>query len=113
MNNSNQKGKKGEYIAKHYLEKNNHIILYQNYHTKWGEIDIIAINPTHILKFIEVKNYKKNTLIHPLKIIQRQYPKIQKAALYYISKHSIKYSEIQFDAILIENGVISNHYERI
>ena len=46
-------------IAKKYFIQKKHTILHQNYRTKWGEIDIIALSPTHILKFIEVKNHKK------------------------------------------------------
>ncbi|HZK33433.1 MAG TPA: YraN family protein [Tissierellaceae bacterium] len=50
------KGKKGELIAKEYLESMGYIILELNYRNKIGEIDLIVLDKSKdILAFIEVK----------------------------------------------------------
>ena len=70
MTNSKNIGNQGELIAKNYLEKRNCTILHCNYYSRFGEIDIIALEPAPqkeingktslpSLLFIEVK-YRKN-----------------------------------------------------
>lgn len=50
------KGKKGELIAKEYLESKGYIILNLNYRNKIGEIDLIVLDKLkNILVFVEVK----------------------------------------------------------
>lgn len=48
------KGKFGEDYTANYLEKNGYNIVKRNYHSRYGEIDIIAANEEFII-FVEVK----------------------------------------------------------
>mgnify|MGYP002868811126 CR=1 FL=1 len=48
-------GKKGEEIAKNYLLNKKFSIIKQNYHSKFGEIDIICEDKEYIV-FVEVKS---------------------------------------------------------
>lgn len=67
MTNSKSIGNRGESIAQNYLKKRGCKILQTNYHSRYGEIDIIALemaspsspNTEETLLFIEVK-YRKN-----------------------------------------------------
>ena len=58
----NEKGNFGENIACAYLEKNGYVILERNYHSRYGEIDIIASKGDYIA-FVEVKLRKKNSRV--------------------------------------------------
>lgn len=48
-------GRLGEDLATQYLKTNKYKILYRNYRTRFGEIDIIALATDGTLTFIEVK----------------------------------------------------------
>ncbi len=50
-----QVGASGENIAKEFLKKKGFRIITQNYKTRWGEIDVIAIRKDKTLVFVEVK----------------------------------------------------------
>ena len=47
-------GKRGEDLAVSYLERHQCEILARNWHSRFGEIDIIAQNAVHLI-FLEVK----------------------------------------------------------
>lgn len=59
MNNKRLIGTKGEELAAGYLEKEGMRILFQNYHTRFAELDIVA-KDADTLVFVEVKA-RKNT----------------------------------------------------
>ncbi|GGZ86342.1 UPF0102 protein [Ignatzschineria indica] len=64
MTNSKIQGNKGEKIAQNYLLKRDCEIIKQNFHSRYGEIDIIALEAADhpqekCLLFIEVK-YRRN-----------------------------------------------------
>ena len=63
MNSSKNKkiGNFGEKVASEYLEKNQIKILHKNFHSRYGEIDIIAENSKYII-FVEVKT--RNNITH-------------------------------------------------
>ena len=48
-------GKKGEEIAKNYLLSKKFSIIKQNYHSRYGEIDVICEDKNYIV-FVEVKS---------------------------------------------------------
>lgn len=54
MINRREIGAWGENMAAQWLRTQGYTIVAQNYHTRWGEIDIVA-RGTHWLSFIEVK----------------------------------------------------------
>ena len=57
-------GKLGEDMVARYLEKQGYIITRRNYHSKYGEIDIVAEDREYIL-FVEVKTRKESSVISP------------------------------------------------
>lgn len=58
----NTKGKTGEEFAANILREKGYDILAQNYHSRYGEIDIIASDKKNIC-FIEVKTRRKNSMV--------------------------------------------------
>lgn len=61
-------GKAGEaHIAK-LLKKNGYRILEKNYHSRFGEIDIIGENGQYIV-FVEVKTRERGSMVSPLEAI--------------------------------------------
>lgn len=60
-------GVKGELLAKAFLEDKGHIILEQNFHSKFGEIDIVSLHKG-TYHFNEVKTTFQTTY-HPLEQI--------------------------------------------
>ncbi len=60
-NNPTKRGNQGENAAARYLEQNGWTICCRNYHSMYGEIDLIAANEEYIA-FVEVKTRKPNSL---------------------------------------------------
>lgn len=61
----------GEAIAEKYLISKGYKIITKNFHTRYGEIDIIATTSQHI-EFIEVKTRFTNSLTAPEESIDRK-----------------------------------------
>ncbi len=106
-------GYKGEQIAVDYLSQNGYIILNRNYHSKFGEIDIIASKDEYII-FIEVKTRNVNAWDSPKSAVSKSKQiKIIKTAMTYLAEHNVD-SYVRFDVIEIINiGNIStiNHID--
>ncbi len=71
-------GKLGEDMVARYLEKQGYIITRRNYHSKYGEIDIVAEDREYIL-FVEVKTRKESSPISPAEAVNL--PKQRKIVL--------------------------------
>lgn len=85
-------GKKGEDITVDYLKKHGFIIFKRNYHSRFGEIDVIA-EKDNLLLFVEVKTRFENALVSPgeaVDIIKQN--RIKQTARDFISKTYIDYS---------------------
>ncbi len=84
---NNRSGKIGEDYAAALLESKGFCVVARNYHSRWGEIDIIAQDDQYIL-FVEVKTRAENAMGHPLEAVtQTKQQKIIKTALQYLSEH--------------------------
>lgn len=82
----NSSGKLGESYVKDYLLVHGFRVLEQNFHSRFGEIDIIAKNERYIV-FVEVKTRKQGSLGHPFEAITRaKQRKITATAQVYLSK---------------------------
>lgn len=79
----NEKGNAGENIACAYLENQNYKILDRNYHSCYGEIDLIAQKGDYII-FCEVKLRRKNSRVSALQSVSpsKQKKIIMTSALY-------------------------------
>jgi putative endonuclease len=106
----------GEKLALEFLKKKNYFIQETNYHSRFGEIDIIAQNENYII-FVEVKTRNSHAFAAPMEYVNSsKQVKIIKTALLYLSegKHS---EDVQprFDVIeiVLEAGksIKVNHIE--
>ena len=70
-------GNLGEDFAENYFKKKGFSTL-RNYHSRYGEIDIIAENEEYVL-FVEVKTRKAGTMLSPVESVN--YRKQQKIIL--------------------------------
>lgn len=64
-------GKAGEDHIAELLEKRGYRIVARNFHSRYGEIDIIAKNGPYIA-FVEVKTRAQNSLVSPFEAITLQ-----------------------------------------
>ena len=100
-NNIREIGIKGEKLAKEFLISNNYEIINTNFHSPYGEIDIIA-KDNETLVFIEVKTRSTDldSALNSISISKRK--KISKTASYFLSKnHSFEDMFTRFDVIVI------------
>ncbi len=105
--NSFQKGRIGENQAAEYVQNLGMKIVKQNYHSPWGEIDIIALSE-EVLVFIEVKTwttFDKENL--QWAITKQKKDRIIKTAKFFIMNHrEYSHMAMRFDIIFIkEKGV--------
>ncbi len=61
-------GKKGEQLTAEYLIKNGCAVIKRNYHSRFGEIDIIAETKEYII-FTEVKTRKDASVVSPAEAV--------------------------------------------
>lgn len=94
-------GLAGESSAEHYIRQLGWTILENNYHSRFGEIDIIAKDKNEIV-FIEVKTRTNTTYGLPHESVTPQKLKrIQKTALLYLLQHRLEKVNYRFDVISI------------
>ena len=86
MNLTSEIGKLGEDMVAKYLQKQGCLITRRNYHSKYGEIDIVAEKGEYIF-FIEVKTREENSQITPAGAVSKsKQRKIVLTAKDYIAK---------------------------
>lgn len=108
---SNTSGKLAEDIAADYLKKKKITLLNRNFHSRFGEIDIIAEDDGHIA-FIEVRYRKNEDYLAVIETVdQYKCKKLVTTSEHYLNRHKKYRSYIhRFDVITItgklENPVI-------
>ncbi len=100
-------GKRGEEIVCEYVRKKGMLVFRQNYRTRFGEIDVIAEDDTHII-FIEVKTREENSLVSGIEAVDSaKRRRIVKSAQYFMNRLPVKLP-VRFDVAEIivkyENG---------
>jgi len=97
-----QKGKFYENKAEEYLKLKGYVIVKRNFHSPYGEIDIIAKDKKYTC-FIEVKARNYNYLVSGKEAIDfRKIEKIRKTALFYASDNLDRF--FRFDVLeIIQN----------
>ena len=102
MKNKNLSGKHAENIAANYLSKNKIKIIDQNYHSRFGEIDLIGIEK-NILVFIEVRYRKNEDYLSAIETIdQTKCNKIITTSKYYLNEYKKYQSYLcRYDVIAI------------
>lgn len=114
-------GKEGEDIAAKYLSDKGYKILERNYHTRFGEIDLIA-SKNDALAFVEVKLKHGDDFGTPEEMIgYSKLSQVQRMAEFYLidkPERAKKYETYSIDAVCImvgEDGEVKriNHYENL
>ena len=109
-------GKKGEEEAVSYLKSKNYKILEQNFHTRWGEVDIIA-SKDNKLSFIEVKTRLSDKFGKPYESFTfSKKNRLRRPVQYFLLKKDYKNYRLSLDVISIlfnEDLTIRNlkHFE--
>lgn len=81
-------GKIGETLTKKRLLKNNWTFLSSNFHTRFGEIDLIFLDQKNTLVFIEVKTRTDDKLGNPEQAITpKKISSLLKAASIFVQKN--------------------------
>ncbi|WP_457639688.1 YraN family protein [Persephonella sp.] len=111
---SYETGRLFEDKAVEYLRKKGYRILDRNFKTKYGEIDIIAVDGSTLV-FIEVRYRKNSSFGTPEETLDyRKIRKIVNTANRYISIKNMENFDIRFDVIAVDkNGLrhIINAFE--
>ena len=103
-------GDLGESFAFELYEKSGYNIVTTNYHSRYGEIDLIA-ESEDILCFVEVKTRKVNTMSTPAEAVDyRKQRKLVLTAMKYLSDTQC-YKQPRFDVLELwqQDGKIVRH----
>lgn len=95
------KGELGEDFVCNHLKENGYQIVFKNYHSKFGEIDIIATNDKYIA-FVEVKTRKHDALISGAEAVgdKKQQRIINTASIYLGTMEAeTKHLQPRFDVV--------------
>lgn len=107
-------GKLGEEISTSYLKQKGFLILEKNFHSRFGEIDIIAKKDSTLV-FVEVKARSSSVFGTPAESVTSQkLKKLIKTANYYCLLHKNSSEDIRFDVLevfLPEERI--NHIENV
>lgn len=108
--NNRELGRRGEEKAVDYLKKRGYKVLARNYHTRYGELDIIC-KQGDALVFVEVKTRRSTNYGSPEEAITaRKKEHLRKAAALYLESAKPSFRELRFDVIAI---LIEDDQERI
>lgn len=94
-------GQTGEKKAQNYLKRRGFKIVTTNFHSRFGEIDIVATDD-EVLHFIEVKTSKNYDPFE--RITPSKYQKLLKTIDFYLYTHSTTLP-YQLDAIIVRDEV--------
>ena len=109
MSKSLERGKIGESYVCEYLENKGYQIICTNYHSRYGEIDIICENDKYIV-FVEVKTRKNFSFSRAIEAVNKSKRlKIIKTALIYLSEINID-KQPRFD---VAEVLINSHGELV
>lgn len=90
----------GEDFTARYYEKLGYEIKEKNYHSRYGEIDVIAENEEYIV-FVEVKTRKAGSMVSPSQAVSRsKQKKIILTAMQYIGENDC-FKQSRFDVFEI------------
>jgi len=112
--NNQRTGAFGEEVVAQHLIDNKAEIIERNWRIRDGEIDIIALQPSGILAFVEVKTRTSVAFGHPFEAINREKARrMQRLALGWLATHSCLGSEYQIDVacvLIAPNGTYTIEY---
>lgn len=90
-----------EDMAADYLQGNGYRILHRNFHTRRGEIDIIALDGK-VLVFVEVKGKRNRDFGHPPEMVTAgKMKRIARTALEFLDESTLQRRSCRFDVVSI------------
>ena len=100
---SNQRtGAFGEEVVSNYLISRKAEIIERNWRIREGEIDIIALYPSGVFAFIEVKTRSSVAFGHPFEAINREKAhRMQRLALGWLATHGCLGCDYQIDVAAV------------
>lgn len=108
MKSTKQIGDLGEKLAEKYLKKEGYEIIEKNFRTRFGEIDIIAIDEDTLV-FVEVKAKRGDRFGDPGEMITPQkIEKIKRTAKHFLTEKDLCDISWRIDAILIRKEKIEH-----
>lgn len=110
LKTTSKAGKIGERFAVSLLLEKGYKILQKNFRSKFGEIDIVAMDGD-CLVFVEVKTrWNKNFGLPEEAVTQSKIWKITRTAEFYMLKHPdhVKKQRIEVVSLLIDKGKVQN-----
>ena len=111
-------GHLGETLAAAYLQNKGYTILERNWHSPYGEIDLVARQREAVV-FVEVKARASKSLGPPeISVTPRKEEHMRQAAEYFIQQHPDLANEWRIDLITIQlqpndNPALIDHYENV
>ncbi|MBQ6816389.1 MAG: YraN family protein [Clostridia bacterium] len=112
MNNIFLKGKNAELMVAAYLRKHGCIIAKMNYHSRFGEIDIIAETKSTIM-FVEVKMRGQNSIMAPAEAVDAaKQRKIVSTANDFLLKSHLTGLQPRFDVAEVFEETLPNGKKR-
>lgn len=94
-----KKGKEGEALAEKFLKKKGYKILQRNFRTRFGEIDIIALD-NKTLVFVEVKARSAEAYGSPMAAVNaKKQLHLTHAANIYMEEHCVGDRALRFDVV--------------
>lgn len=99
----NRFGREGEDFAAESLVRDGYVILARNWHSRFGEIDIVA-QKGGIIAFVEVKTRAERAMVSPAESVTRsKMTKIIRTALCYLEENPADLQP-RFDVFCIETA---------
>ena len=94
-------GNKGERAAARYLRTQGFQILSRQYTSRWGELDLIALEGDSIV-FVEVKTRRSNAAGHPVEAVTRdKQRRMTQQALAWLKRRKLLDRRARFDVVAI------------
>ncbi len=95
-------GSRGEALALATLQQKGYVWLESNFHTRWGEIDLIMKDQSTVV-FVEVKYRRNDHCGEPeesITALKRKH--LHRAALLYVKKHRLYETNLRFDVVTVD-----------
>jgi len=111
LKSTRAKGSQGEKIARRYLKKKGFKVLEMNFHARFAEIDIIALDKKTLV-FVEVKSARNERCGNPLDWIPLwKQNRIIRASQLYINKKGLQGKPLRFDVVAINPDKEISHIQ--
>lgn len=101
MDKRREFGNRGEKLAADYLKKRGYKILERQFGSRFGEIDLIALD-VHEIVFVEVKTRRSLAIGYPEESVHdKKLHKMEIAAEAYLKAHALENKPYRFDVVAI------------